>query len=106
MKQQLIELAVQRGRLIERIGSQRERLGEQFQPLGNGLATADRVIGALRQGRDYLSGHPEVVVGTVAVLIVLRPGRVWRWARRGLTIWRNWRLVRHELAALGLIRGA
>jgi len=44
MNQDLIDVAIERGRLIERISSQRQLLGQQLQPLGAGLATADRAI--------------------------------------------------------------
>lgn len=103
MNQQLIDLAIERGRLLERISHQRQLLGQQLQPVGEGLATADRAIATVRRGSAYVKQHPELVAVTVAVLFLLRPSRVWRWSRRGFFVWRSWRLLRGELVELGLL---
>jgi hypothetical protein len=102
MNQELIDLAIERGRLIERISNQRQLLGQQLQPVGEALETADRAIAAVRKAVTYLKQHPEIVAAGVAVLVVLQPGRVWRWSKRGTFVWRTWRLLRRTDRELGL----
>ncbi len=104
MNQQLIDVAVQRGRLLERISNQRQLLGQEVQPLGDTLRSADRAISTLRNGSDYVKQHPEVVTVAVAVLVVLQPRRVWRWTKRGFFAWRTWRMLRVQLSDLGLMQ--
>jgi len=96
MNQELIDLAIERGRLIERISSQRQLLGQQLQPLGAGLARADRTIAGIRQSSDYVKQHPEMVAVGVAALVVLQPRRVWRWSQRLFFVWRTWRMLRTQ----------
>ncbi|EXI67327.1 MAG: hypothetical protein AW08_02162 [Candidatus Accumulibacter adjunctus] len=103
MKQEQIDLAVERGRLLERISSQRQLLTQQLQPLGDAMATADRVVAGARQCGDYLKRHPELVATGVAVLVILRPSRVWRWSSRAFLAWRTWRMLRRELSDLGIV---
>lgn len=102
MNQELIDLAVERGRLLERISMQRQLLEQQLQPVGDTLHSVDRALARLRKGRDYLQQHPEVVAAAVVVLVVLKPSRLWRWTKRGFLAWRTWRMLRRELFALGL----
>lgn len=106
MNQAIIDLAVQRGRLIERIDNQRQLLAQQLQPIGQTLLTADRAVSTVRNGGNYLKQNPEVVTLAVAVLVVLQPGRVWRWSKRAFFVWRNWRMLRKQLLDLGLIADA
>ena len=103
MNQDLIELAVQRGRLIERISQQRRQLGQQLQPLGASLHGLDQAVAVVRRGSDYAKQHPEVVAAGVAVLVVLQPRRVWRWSQRGFFVWRAWRKLRQQMSDLGLL---
>ena len=103
MNQPRIDLAIERGRLIERISNQRQLLGEQLQPVGASLHTADRAVTTLRNGSKYLKQHPEVVTVAVAVLVVVQPRRVWRWGKRGFFVWRSWRMLRRQLLDLGLL---
>lgn len=103
MNQELIELAVERGRLIERISSQRQRLGEELQPVGNALRTADRTFAAVRRGTIFVKEHPEAVTVGVALLIVVQPSRVWRWSKRGFFVWRTWKMLHRQISDLGLV---
>lgn len=103
MNQELLDLAVERGRLIERISNQRQRLADELQPVGNALQTADRALATVRQGRDYVKQHPEIVAVGVALLIVMQPRRVWRWSKRGFFAWRTWRMLRSEISKLGVL---
>jgi len=59
MNQELIDLAVERGRLLERISMQRQLLEQQLQPVGDTLHSVDRALASLRKGRDYLQQHPK-----------------------------------------------
>jgi hypothetical protein len=74
MNQELIDIAIQRGRLLERISNQRQLLGQQLQPVGDALETADRAIATVRKAGTYLGQHPEIVAAGVVVLVVLQPG--------------------------------
>jgi len=103
MNQALIDLAVERGRLLERISNQRQQLGHDLQPVGQVLHSADRTLAAVRKGSNYLKEHPEIVAVGVALLIVVKPSRVWRWSKRGYFAWRSWTTLRAQLADLGLV---
>lgn len=43
----------------------------------------------LHAGWRWLRAHPEAPLAAAAVLLVLRPRRVWRW---GWSLWSGWRL--------------
>lgn len=100
MRQERIELLIERGRLLERISMQRAQLARDAQPISSGLQTADSIVAGLRNATGYLKEHPHVVGATVAVLVVLRPQRVWRWSKRAFFAWRTWHLLRQKIAAL------
>ncbi len=103
MNQALIDLAVERGRLIERISNQRQLLARELQPLGGALQSADRAMATVRTSTAYVKQHPEIVAVGVAVLIVLKPGRVWRWSKRGYFAWRSLNMLRRQLTDLGVL---
>lgn len=102
MNQQLIDIGVRRGRLIERIASQRIQLGQQLQPVADALNVVDRRIASVRSGIGYLRQHPGIVVAAVALLAIVKPRRAWRWAKRGLIAWQTWRSLSARLTAFGL----
>jgi hypothetical protein len=95
MNQQLNELHLRRGRLLERIASQRASLSDEVQPVRAALDRTDRVLERVRDGVEYLRAHPAVIaaLGLAAVFIV-KPGRVWRWSSRAFTVWQTWRVMR------------
>lgn len=103
MNQELIDLAVERGRLIERISNQRQQVEREWRPVGDALRTADYAVARIRQGGDYVKEHPEVVAIGVAVLVVVKPRRVWRWSKRAYVVWRTWRTLRRQMTELGLL---
>lgn len=106
MNQALIDLAVQRGRLMERSSIQRQHLQQQLLPLDRALQAADHAVVSLRNGADYLGRRPGMVVAAALVLLVaIRPRGVWRWGMRGFFVWRGWRKLRVQLADMGLVRG-
>jgi len=100
MSRQLTDLAVRRGRLIERIAFQRAELGRRAQPVQRALDGADRALAAVRKGSAYIRSHPGVVATFAAALAVLKPRRVWRWGRRGFVAWRTWIALRGKVASL------
>jgi hypothetical protein len=85
-----IELALKKQRLQVAATAQREALTLHLaglQPLFN---VADQAQAGVR----WISRHPEVVAGGVAVLAAARPGArrfIWRWGRRTLVAWQLWR---------------
>jgi len=94
MQARLIELHLQRGRLLERIAMQRQTLALQVQPLKAPLALPARLLARLQEGRQFILENPYLVGSAVVALVVLRPGFVWRWAERGVMVWRTLRTVR------------
>ena len=94
MHDRLIELHQQRGRLLERISTQRVALARQVAPLHNTFNLPDRIAAAARRTRDTLRAHPLVMTTVVVALVVLRPAQLLRWTQRGLLAWKTWRLVR------------
>lgn len=97
MQKRLAELHLQRGRLLERISTQRKGLAQQVEPLENTFALPQRLAAVARQGRDYVRAHPLVLTAAVAALLVLRPGQVLRWSQRGLLAWKAWRTLRRVI---------
>ena len=94
MNKKLIELHQQRGRLQERIASQRASLAQQCAPLVRVSNTSSRIFNGLRVGVQYLQQHPLPVALSVLVLALLKPRRAWRWGKRGLYLWRKWQVLR------------
>jgi hypothetical protein len=102
MNQALIDIAIRRGRLIERIANQRSALSRDLQPVCGALHTADQAIARVRMANTFLKAHPGLVLAAVALLVALKPGRAWRLAKRGFVVWRVWRSLRGQLAGIGL----
>ncbi len=74
------ELLRRRERLQWRSGQLRHEWAQQVQVLRAPLGLADRA----REGVHWLARHPEWPLGVGLLLVVLRPGRVLRWAGYGL----------------------
>ncbi|MCD6708023.1 MAG: YqjK-like family protein [Thiobacillus sp.] len=92
MNEKLIRLAERRERLIAQAAAQRLALAQNIEPWRAPLARADQGLAVLR----YLKGHPAWIVGGIALLAALRPGRVsaagiGKWLTRG---WATWQMVR------------
>ncbi|MCB2039589.1 MAG: hypothetical protein H6929_21405 [Rhodoferax sp.] len=99
MQARLIELQLQRGRLLERIAHQRRALADQSQPVAHVLHVGDRLAEVVAQGKVFVLRHPLAVAAVVGALVVLRPAGVWRWSRRGFFAWRTWTAMRAALPA-------
>jgi hypothetical protein len=98
-----IELALKRGRLQERIASQRAALAAQVVPIAEALNAIDRTLAAGRSGVATIKRHPGLVAAAVAAVVALRPRRVWRWGRRALVGWSMWRKLRGRIEGAGLL---
>mgnify|MGYP001567839831 CR=1 FL=1 len=97
----LTELHVRRGRLLERIATQREMLEYDIQPVKQALDATDRCLACVHAGMAYVRQHPGVVALGVAVLFALGGRRIWRFAKRGFVIWKTWRTLRERLSLTG-----
>lgn len=94
MNQRLLELAMRRGALTTRIEAQRQTLAVHAHPLEGAFGVADKAL----LGVDWLKQHPAAVAAAVAALAILKPRGAWRWAKRGVFVWRGWQSVRNLLA--------
>lgn len=94
MSDKLLQLATRQGALKARIEAQRRTLAEQAMPLESALARGDAVL----QGVDWLKHHPVAIGAAVAAVVVARPRRAWRWAKRGFLVWRSWQGIRNLLS--------
>ena len=102
MNQRLIELHQQRGRLLERIATQRVVLSLELEPVSAKLETTDRLLARVHAGIDYLKAHPAVVALAFAALAITKPRRTLRWSRRAYAAWQTWRILRDRVMATGL----
>ncbi len=93
MNQELIDLAVRRGALTVRIEMQRSALAAQLQPVARLAGGVDQAL----VGVDWLKRNPRVVAAAVALLVVLKPRRVWAWSRRAFMLWRGWSALKAKL---------
>ncbi|WP_303784479.1 YqjK-like family protein [Azovibrio restrictus] len=89
----LLELREQRGALRARCALQRQSVAAHAGAVRQLCDAADQV----RAGAAWLRQHPQVVGGAVALLVLLKPSRLWRWGRRGLVAWQTWRSLRSRL---------
>ena len=91
-----LELALARERLLVRSAMLRDELARQSVALSPWLKAGD--VG--RDAVHWVRANPELVVGAVAVVVVLRPRFVWRWSLRGWSVWRFSVRWRSRLAAV------
>ena len=97
MNHRLNELHLRRGRLLERIASQRAALGQELEPVAATLATADRLRTRVHAGIGYLKAHPAVVGLSFAALLIVKPRRTLRWSRRAYAVWQTWQILRDRM---------
>lgn len=93
MNNNLLELAHRHGALKVRIEAQREALARHAKPLESVFALGDKAVA----GADWVKHHPLPVGAALAVLAIIKPARAWRWARRGLFVWRGWKKMQSTL---------
>ena len=94
MDKRLAELHRERGQLIERIAGQRMLLSTQLVPLQQVAAAANRTASLLQGLVRYVKDRPLPVLMVAAALVLFKPKGAWRWAKRGLFVWRTWRALR------------
>ena len=83
MNQKLMRLAEQREHLVAQAAAQRITLVQSIEPWRIPLALADQGLATIR----YIKRNPAWIVGGVALLAALRPGRVGKWLQRGWVTW-------------------
>ena len=98
MQQRLIELQLQRGRLLERIAHQRDALGQQTEPVVRVLHLGDRVAGIASECKRTVIENPLTTAAVLGAVVVMRPRAMLRWAQRGFFAWRSWNTLRLAFA--------
>ena len=101
MNRRLNELHLQRGRLLERIASQRLQLSQEAQPAYVVLSKADHVLDSVQAAAYYVKQHSGMVMLAVAGLFFMNKGRLWRLAKRGFFAWQAFQAVREKLFMFG-----
>lgn len=96
MNERLLELAARRGALQARIADQRRQLAQHSLPLQAAMAKGDLAL----DGVDWLKRHPGAVAAAVAAVVIAKPKRAWRLARRAFFLWRGWKGVAARIVAL------
>ena len=92
------ELALRQRRLLARSAALRASIAEQAVVFEAPLAVADRVRSAASWAwRERFA----LMSGTAVVVLLLRPRRVWKFARLGWWAWRRTRRVQAWLRATG-----
>ncbi|WP_263768330.1 YqjK-like family protein [Propionivibrio soli] len=102
MNRRLGELHVRRGQLIERIAAQRTAISRDFEPVGDALHKADAGLAVVRSVVDKIKQHPVITAAMVIGVGSLKKGRLWRWAKRAVSLWQIWRLIERKRMELGL----
>jgi hypothetical protein len=97
MNRRLDELLLQRGRLLERITTQRYVLRHELIPACEALGAVDRGITRLNSVGRYIKSHPSLAIIAMAVLFFMKSGRTLRWVKRGFFFWQSWRALRERL---------
>lgn len=95
MNPRFVELALRKQRLQLQSAALRNDLARHAAPFVPAFGIADRV----RDGFRWLRRHPEAVVAGTVALLVARPRRLFRWARRGVIAWQAWRKLHGLLDA-------
>ncbi|MCX7148346.1 MAG: YqjK family protein [Rhodocyclales bacterium] len=90
MNSTALELALKKQRL--QIAS--EGLRFDFGRYAAGLAPAFTGADYAVEGARWVRRHPQFVVAATVALVVARPKRAWRWARRAFVGWQAWRKLR------------
>ncbi len=88
-RDQLIEIARRKERLIARAEVQRMAVAASFRGLQGPIGIIDRGVDVAR----YLRGHLLLVAAIVAALAVTRRRGLFSIAGRALSVWRTWRAV-------------
>ena len=82
MSRRQSQLAERRAELIARSAQLRDRVSAQGANLRGSVAGVDRGIGLLRAA----TARPLVLTAAVAVLVILKPSRAFKWIARGALV--------------------
>ena len=85
-----LELALKKQRLQIASQSLRSDFGRYAAGLAPAFNGADYVV----EGARWLRRHPQFIVAAGVALVIARPKRAWRWARRAFVGWQAWRKLR------------
>ncbi|MDP1612729.1 MAG: YqjK family protein [Sulfuritalea sp.] len=88
-----LELALRKQRLQIAGDSLRKDFGRFASGLTPVFGAADYAV----EGARWLKRNPELMVAAGVALVVVRPGRAWRWGRRAFLGWQAWRKLRELL---------
>ena len=88
-----LELALKKQRLQIASDALRHDFGRHAAGLRPLFSGADLATEGVRWARR----NPQIVVGAGVALLVARPKRAWRWARRAFFGWQAWRKLRQFL---------
>ena len=102
MNQRLNDLHLRRGRLLERIATQRTALSFELEPVAARLETVDHMVARVQAAVDYVKTHPAVVALAFAVVAITKPRRTLRWSRRAYGVWQTWLVLRDRVRVMGL----
>ena len=90
MNSAALELALRKQRL--QIAG--EGLRTDFGRCAAGLAPVFTAADYAVEGARWVRRHPEIAAAAGVALVVFRPKRAWRWARRAFVGWQAWRRLR------------
>ena len=90
MNDTVLELALKKQRLQIASDALRDDLGRYATGLRPLFSGADLAVDGVRWARR----NPQFVVAAGVALLVARPKRAWRWARRAFFGWQAWRKLR------------
>jgi len=89
MTERTITLAQRRTALLAHCAVQRAQLAQTVNQIEARLESVDRGINAVRR----YAAQPLLVVGSIALLVVVGPKRLFQWASRGLVLFTTGRRV-------------
>jgi hypothetical protein len=92
----LRQLAIRREALCERARLQRDQFAFEFTPIKLVVHRADARIASVSR----LAQNPIVITAAAVSLMFIGPGRLLRWAKKGLEAWLVWRSFAPKLAAM------
>ena len=98
MNRPLDDLLLRRGRLIERIASQRETLRHDFVPVSQALGKVDTVVAGVHSAAARIRQHPVMASAAVAVLFWAKGKSLLRWGGKAFSLWQSWRLIQATIA--------
>ncbi len=96
MNDKTLELALRKQALQFRIQTQREQWATTLETVDGALDKVSR----LRGGIEWLRENAPIVSAVALVLLIARPRRTLRWARRLVLGWQIYRKLRIQLAII------